>query len=138
MATRRPHFPIPLLIIIVVLLVLGFAANYYIQATATPEQLAKNVLLSAIPFILIFVAIVLAYIGFIVFMSSLLSGRIAPRPHQVIEIAAIVGIFAGILGIFQQWILTLFWVGFVVLLLSTLFFILWSHISPKRVVLQEE
>jgi hypothetical protein len=47
-------------------------------------------------------------------------------------------IFAGILGIFQQWVLALYTVGFIVLLISTLFFILWSHISPKRVVLQEE
>ena len=138
MATRRPHFPIPLLVIIVVLLVLGFAANYFVQTLATPEQLAKNVLLSAIPFILIFIAIVLAYIGFIIFMGSLLNGRIAPRTHQVIEIGAIVCIFAGILGIFQQWAIALYTLGFIVLLISTLFFILWSHISPKRVVLQEE
>jgi len=48
------------------------------------------------------------------------------------------GIVLGILGIFQPWVFALYGPSFVVLLVSTLFFILWSHVQPKRVVLHEE
>jgi hypothetical protein len=138
MSKSRPHVPKGLPLTAVLLIVLGVAAYFLIQATATPEQLAQNVLLSALPFILIFVAIILLFATLIIFTSVRLSDNIAQRPHFAIEALAMAGIVLGILGIFQPWVFALYSVSFVVLLLSTLFFILWSHVQPKRTVLHEE
>jgi hypothetical protein len=128
----------PLVIISAILVILGVSANYYITATIPPEQLARNVLLSALPFILIFVAIVLIFIASIQFASSVLSGRIAGRPYRIIEGVVIFGILFGVFGIFQPWVFALYPVGFVVLFVSTLWFILWSHVQPKRQMIYEE
>jgi hypothetical protein len=138
MSKERPRVPKGLPLTAVLLIILGVAVYFLIQATATPEQLAQNVLLSALPFILIFVAIILLFATLIIFASVRLSNNIAQRPHFVIEALAIAGIVLGILGIFQPWVFALYSVSFVVLLLSTLFFILWSHVQPKRTVLHEE
>ena len=138
MSKSRPHVPKGLPLTAVLLIVLGVAAYFLIQATATPEQLAQNVLLSALPFILIFVAIILLFATLIIFTNSRLGNNIAPRPHFVIEALAMAGIVLGILGIFQPWVFALYGPSFVVLLVSTLFFILWSHVQPNRVVLHEE
>ncbi len=138
MPKERPHVPKGLPLTAVLLIILGVAAYFLIQATATPEQLAQNVLLSALPFILIFVAIILLFATLIIFTSVRLSDRIAQRPHFIIEALAMAGIVLGILGIFQPWVFALYSVSFVVLLISTLFFILWSHVQPKRTVLHEE
>jgi hypothetical protein len=138
MSKERPRVPKGLPLTAVLLIILGVAVYFLIQATATPEQLAQNVLLSALPFILIFVAIILLFATLIIFASVRLSNNIAQRPHFVIEALAIAGIVLGILGIFQPWVFALYSVSFVVLLISTLFFILWSHVQPKRTVLHEE
>jgi hypothetical protein len=121
-----------------ILSALGVAAFFLIQGTATPEQLAQNVLLSALPFILIFVAIILLFASLIIFTSARLSRKIAVLPHRIIETIAMAGIVLGIFSIFQPWLFILYQPGFLVLLFSTLFFILWSHVEPKRLLLHEE
>lgn len=138
MSKSRPHVPKGLPLTALLLIVLGAAAYFIIQATATPEQMAQNVLLSALPFILIFVAIILLFATLILFTSARLSNNIAARPHMIIEVLAMLGIVLGILCIFQPWVFQLYSIGFIVLLISTLAFILWSHVQPKRVVLHEE
>lgn len=135
---RRPRVPLGLPIAIVVLLVLGFIAMAVIPSLAGPEQMATNVLLSAIPFILIFVAIILGYITVIVLVASMLNNVIAPRPHGIIMRIAIGGILLGIVGMFQPWALSLYTLGFIVLFISTLFYILWSHIVPRGEARMEE
>jgi hypothetical protein len=62
MKKRRLHVPIGLPISVVVLLILGAVANPVINAIFTEQQLSTNVILSAIPFVCIFAAIVLAFI----------------------------------------------------------------------------
>ena len=138
MTKHKRVVPIPLLIISGVLLVLGVAANLAIQALVTPQQLAQNVLLSATPFILIFVAIVLAFIALVVFAGRALGGKIAQPTHRAVETVTIAGILLGVFGIFQQFVFAFFAAGFVLLLISTLAFILWSHIQPKRVLMNED
>ncbi len=138
MPGQRSRVSVSLLIAIVLLVVLGIAANYLIQMTATPEQMAKNVLLSAIPFILIFIAIILSFIAFIQLVGSVINGKIAMQTHRVVEMLTIVGILFGVFGIYQPWIFALYPIGFIVLLFSTLAFILWSHTRPKRPLLHEE
>lgn len=138
MAKARPRIPVTLLIVIAVLLVLGFVANNYIIARMTPEQLADNVLLNAIPFILIFVAIILAFIALIVMAARILDNNISPRLHRIIETVLIAGIVLGVISMFQPWVFAAFKYGFVLLLVSTLSFILWSHVTPRREAYEAE
>ena len=138
MSKQRSAVPVKPISAALILSALGVAAFFLIQGTATPEQLAQNVLLSALPFILIFVAIILLFASLIIFTSARLSRKIAVLPHRIIETIAMAGIVLGIFSIFQPWLFILYQPGFLVLLFSTLFFILWSHVEPKRLLLHEE
>jgi hypothetical protein len=133
MTKSRLRFPVGLFVAIVVTLALGLVASPVIMALTTEKQRATNVLLSAIPFILIFVAILLAFISLINMSASVLNENISLRIHGVIETALIAGIVLGIFGMFQPWLLIFYKFGFIVLLVSTLGFIWWSHIKPKGV-----
>jgi hypothetical protein len=133
MANLRRYVPFNLIIWIIGLLILGAAAGPVIQATATEKQLASNVLLSAIPFILIFVAIVLTFIALISITASFLNYKISTQTYRPIELTIVAGIILGVVGMFQPWWFGGFRLGFYLLLLSTLAFILWSHIIPRGV-----
>ena len=124
--------PLALLIVIVITLILGLLAGPFITARASPDQLAENVLLNAIPFILIFVSIILTLITLIVIVGSVLNNNISRRIHKVIESILIAGIVLGIFGMFQPWVFLAYRYGFILLLISTLGFILWSHITPRE------
>jgi len=132
MAKRRLRIPVGLFIAIVVTLILGLVARPVINSLTTEKQRATNVLLSAIPFILIFVAILLAFISLIKMSANVLNDNISPRIFRVIETVLIVGIVLGIIGMFQPWLIIFYKYGFIVLLVSTLGFIWWSHIRPKE------
>ena len=134
----RLLIPVGLFIAIVVTLLLGLAAPSLINSLTTAAQRKTNVLLSAIPFILIFVAILLVFISLIRMSASVLNDHIPQRVHKVIETVLIVGIVAGVFGMFQPWLMILYKVGFMVLLVSTLGFIWWGHIRPKRERRQKE
>jgi len=138
MAKRRLRIPVGLFIAIVVTLILGLVAGPAIKALTTEKQRATNVLLSAIPFILIFVAILLTFISLIYMSASVLNDNISPRIYRAIETALIAGIVLGVLGMFQPWLLIFYKYGFLVLLVSTLGFIWWSHIKPKGVHRQKQ
>ena len=132
MAKIRDLIPLKLLIAAVVLFALSFAARPAIVALASPEQAHNNVLLIAIPFLLIFVPIILGYMAVIVFAGKLIGGRVPETVHRFIEYVFIAGIFLGIFGMFQPWVFFLFKPSFVVLLFCTLGFIFWSHVMAKR------
>ncbi|HEX6384134.1 MAG TPA: hypothetical protein VF177_05655 [Anaerolineae bacterium] len=134
---RRPRVPIGLPIAAVILFILGAVAGPVIQARASEEALARNVLLSAIPFILIFVAIILVFVTLIWLVASALNHNISRQVYRPIELTLIGGIILGIVGMFQPWSFVLYRYGFYVLLLSTLAFILWSHVIPRGVQRQE-
>lgn len=138
MSNLRPRIPWRLIIAVVVLLILGAVAGPVIRSLATPEQIRDNVLLSAIPFILIFAAIVLAFIAVIAFVASLLNHNVPGSVYRSIETALIAGIVLGVVGMFQPWLHSLYKYGFLLLLVSTLGFILWSHIVPRGVRRREE
>jgi len=129
---RRPRLPRPLLLIALLLIVLGLIANRLVPILTTPQQRADNVLLAAIPFILIFVGILLLYITLIVVCARTFSHVIDPRLYNGVMRVIIAGIVLGILGMFQPWALALYTYGFVLLLVSLLLYILWSHIVPAR------
>ena len=138
MTKTRFRFPYGLIISAIVLLLLGLAAGPLLRSGATDEQLAKNVLLSAIPFILIFVSILLGFITVINVVSQFLSNNISSRLYGVVEGIIVAGIVSGVVGMFQPWKMEFYKYGFNVLLISTLSFILWSHITPRREQRQEE
>ena len=96
------------------------------------KERAANVFLEAIPFILIFVAIILTFITLIALTASALNDNIPRRTHQLVERFIIFGIVGGVIGMFQPWWFLAYKYGFSVLLISTLSFILWSHIRPRR------
>lgn len=134
----RLRVPIGLPISVVVLLVLGVISGPLIRSRFTEEQRAANVFLDAIPFILIFVAVVMIFITLIALAASALNNRVSTRTYQRVERVVIAGIVLGVVGMFQPWWFLAYKYGFTVLLISTLAFILWSHIRPRGVRRQEE
>jgi hypothetical protein len=84
-----------------------------------------------IAFIIGFLAVLAAFITLIVIVARRLNGRLTQRRHGLVEGVIIAGILLGIVMIFQQITLNLFGPGFLLLLLSTLAFILWSHVTPQ-------
>ena len=137
MKISRPRIPKGLIIAIVVCFILGLIAIPVVSNAFSEEQLAKNVLIAAIPFLFIFVSILLTYIMVIVIVATMLNNNIPARTHGMIEKIIITGILLGIFGMFQPWFFLAYHYGFILLLFSTLIYILWSHVSP-RVVQQRE
>jgi len=138
MELSRPKVPVVLLVLIVVLFILGLLAGPFISSRTTPEQLADNVLLNAIPFLLIFISILLAFIALIVVLGSMLNNNVPPRIYKVIESLLIAGIVLGVLGMFQPWVFNAYKYGFMLLLVSLLLFMVWSHISPRSEMLRQD
>jgi hypothetical protein len=128
----RPLIPLKLLISAVVLLVLSFIARPALNALVPNLQQSTNVLLIAIPFLLVFVPIILGYMALIVFLSKLLHERIPETAYTVVEYVFIGGIGLGVVGMFQPWTFVLFRPGFFVLFASLLGFMVWGHIAMKR------
>jgi hypothetical protein len=126
------RLPLGLPISIVVLLVLGAIAGPLIRSNFSEEARVANVFLDAIPFILVFVAIILAFISIIVIAGNFLNDRIPQSRYLWIERLMIIGIVLGVVGMFQPWWFLAYRYGFNLLLISTLGFILWSHIRPRR------
>ena len=116
-------------IIALILLVLGIALSPFIQDIFAEEQLNKNPLLSGIPFLLVFISIILFFMSFIWWLSNRLNFRVSDKTYQIIEKIFIGGIVLGIIMMFQPWVFVFFRYGFYLLLFSTLAFIVWSHIT---------
>lgn len=129
---RRPKIPKTLPIVAVVFIILGAITWRALPAITTEEQLASNVLLAAIPFVLIFVGILLLYIMLIVIAVRAMNDVIKDKTYNRIMSLVIAGILLGILGMFQPWGLKLYTLGFILLLISLLTYILWSHIAPYQ------
>lgn len=128
---HRPTVPRDVPLSGVVLVVLGLAASQLIPRVATPQQLASNVLLNAIPFVLIFAAIIIFYISFIWALATALKGVVPARWYNLSMKIVIGAVIVGILGMFQPWRIAFYTAGFVVVLISTLTYIVWSHVTPR-------
>jgi hypothetical protein len=122
----------------VICLILGIITLQIVPNTFSEEQLANNVILSAIPFILIFASIIIAFMSFVWFVSIRLGGNISEKAYRPIEFLLIGGIVIGALLMFQPWVFRLFQVGFVMLLLSLIGYIVWSHVRPRDPTRVEE
>ena len=131
MTPKNPPVPLGLPISGLILLIIGYVIGPIIQANSTEQQLARNVLLSAIPFILMFLGILIFFISFIWCIASKLNRNISAKIYRPVETLLIGGIVFGVLGMFQPWTFALFKPGFLLLFASLLGFMVWSHIKPK-------
>ena len=83
-------------------------------------------------------SILLAFISLIVVIGSMLNNNIPARIYKIIESILIAGIVLGVFGMFQPWLFYGYKYGFILLLVSLLLFIIWSHVSPRRDTLEQE
>ncbi|KAB2859254.1 MAG: hypothetical protein F9K46_11140 [Anaerolineae bacterium] len=95
------------------------------------EDTRDSVLVRAIPFVTVFVSIILLYILLIFIVAIRFNGKIPYRTYRPIELTVIAGILIGIFCLFQPWELIGYEYGFLLLLASTIGFIMWSHIVPQ-------
>lgn len=84
----------------------------------------------AILFIVGFAIILGLFILFIRFVAQQLNDTISQRTFDRVERILIGGIIVGVVGMFQPWVFFGYKYGFLLLLVSTLGFIVWSHVTP--------
>jgi len=90
--------------------------------------------MNAVYFILGFIVILALFITFIRWLSQRLSYKIAHERFTSIERLIIAGIVLGVVSMFQPWLFVGYKYGFLLLLFSTLAFIVWSHVTPAPAV----
>ncbi len=118
----------------------GIAVGLFILAYAfgtwapgmVSEQTRNSVLFHAIPFFFAFVGILLLYILLIVLAARRFNGKIPGRTYKGMEYVIIGGILFGTICLFNPWSFIPYRYGFLLLLFSTLGFILWSHVMAPR------
>lgn len=115
---------------IAIVVMLAFAVLFNAYAGTLSEERQNEVFIKAIPFVAIFISIILAFICLIVIAAIVLNGRIPLRTYRPIEYLVIAGILLGVLGLFQGWKLFVYQNGFLLLLAAVLLFMVWSHITP--------
>ena len=90
----RSGVPRGLPIAAVILLILGLIA-WPIVDGIPDERLARNVILAAVPFILIFASIIVAFMSFIWWVGSKLNDNVSEKIYRPIEMLLIGGILLG-------------------------------------------
>lgn len=120
------------------LVVLGLIGQPLVEQWTTPKARSDNALLGGIPFIMIFVGIIVAYIGSITLLTTLINHKVPAAIYNPILNLLIAGIVLGIVGLFQPFAFVLYQAGFWMLFISLIGYMVWSHIVPKSVRRQEE
>jgi hypothetical protein len=133
MSKGRKRLLIGMLIVAIGFIVLGVIDTQIIQATTTQQERADNPLVGGVPFLLIFIGILLSYIDFIIWLATKLNNKISEKVFRPIERILIAGIVLGVIGMFQPFTVTLYTLGFIVLFVSLLSYIAWSHVVPRGV-----
>lgn len=110
--------------------VLAMGGLFSLYTNTLPEAKQEEVLIKAIPFVAIFVSIVLVFICLIVIVAVALEGKVPLRTYRPIEYLLIAGILIGVVGLFQGWKMFVYQFGFLVVLFSLLAFMIWSHLAP--------
>lgn len=127
---KKKRVPVGMWIAAIVFLLLGLFVAPRLVTGFSEEQLSRNAILSGIPFLMVFISIILFYMSAIWWMSIQLNDRVPHKTYKIIEYVIIGGIILGVVMMFQPWVFELFRWGFYLLLASTLAFIAWSHVSP--------
>lgn len=130
MSAKRKQLLLILLGIAVLLWVLGIALMPVIEGLDA-ETKADNTILSGIPFILIFIGVIIAFIDFTILTATLWNNKLPDTIFRPVERILIGGIVLGIVGMFQPFVMPLYTYGFMILLVSTIGYIFWSHIVPR-------
>ena len=92
----------------------------------------------AVIFIVGFLIILGLFIRLVATISNRLSDQIPQATFDRVERLIIGGIVLGVFGMFQPWVFLGYKYGFLLLLFSTLAFIIWSHITPAVTRYHEE
>ena len=129
MRKRRTRILIRFAITIVIILIVGGISRVLSDQLLSEEQ-RQGVLVEAVPFLSVFVSIVLAFACLIVIVAVEGDGKVPLRTYRPVEWITTGGIFVGIIGLFQGWKLFAYQYGFLVLLISVLAFMVWSHLTP--------
>jgi hypothetical protein len=132
----KPPYALP--IASVLLVIFGVLYGKFILVTVPVQQQINNVILTAIPFICYFVAILLVYIFLINMSAQFLNHRISPQIYKPLNFVIIAGIIVGILMMLQPFAIVLYKASFMVVLVSLLLFMIWSHITPARIAEEDE
>lgn len=132
-STTRP-VPKWLPILGTLLVLVGVFGRNSIVGLFTEEQLNKTALLSGIPFLMVFAGIILLFMAFVWWLAYRFNDRVSAKTYRIIEYAWIGGIVLGAIMMFQPWVFELFRYGFYLLLLSTLGFTAWSHVTPADAI----
>ncbi len=128
MRKRLTRILIRFAITIAIILAIGGLFSLYTDTLSKAKQ--QEVLIKAIPFVAIFVSIVLVFICLIVIVAVTLQGKVPLRSYRPIEYLLIAGIVLGVVGLFQGWKMFVYEFGFLVVLFSLLAFMIWSHLAP--------
>ena len=96
------------------------------------EATRDSVLVLAIPFVTRFIALILFFILLIFMIALRYNNKIPYRTYRPIELIIMAGIIVGVVCLFQPWHIVSYEYGFLLLLISTLLFILWSHVVPQH------
>lgn len=116
----------------IAVLLFAFALVFDPLTQGLSEDARKSVLLRAVPFFATFVGVLLLFILVIAIVAIRFNGKVPGRSYQGIEYTIIAGILVGVVCLFQPWSFVPYRYGFLLLLGSTLSFILWSHVMPPR------
>jgi lysylphosphatidylglycerol synthetase-like protein (DUF2156 family) len=95
------------------------------------ERIRNEVIITAIPFISIFAAILLLFIMSVALLGVRFHAALPARTHSAVEYTIIASILIGVVALFQSWSIAPYTFGLGLLLFSVLAFILWSHIAPR-------
>ncbi|MBL8154450.1 MAG: hypothetical protein JNM70_09715 [Anaerolineae bacterium] len=117
--------------IALVMFILAYVFGTWVPGIVA-EETRNSVLFHAIPFFFAFVGVLLLYILLIVLAARRFNGKIPGRTYKAMEYLIIGGIVFGTVCLFNPWSFIPYRYGFLVLLFSTLGFILWSHIVGPR------
>jgi lysylphosphatidylglycerol synthetase-like protein (DUF2156 family) len=97
-----------------------------------PENVKNEVIVTAVPFIAIFAAIILLFIMSVALLGVRFHVTLPARTHSAVEYTIIASILIGVVALFQSWSIAPYTFGLGLLLFSVLAFIVWSHIAPRN------
>ncbi len=118
--------------------IVGAALGPIVEQTTTIQQRTDNALLGGLGFILIFVGIIILFIDVIILIATRLNHNVPPKIYTPILNVLIAGVVLGVIGMFQPFAFVFYQIGFGMLFVSLIGYMVWSHIVPKGVQRVEE
>ncbi len=111
--------------------IIGILFNVAIRPLLS-ERIRNEVIVTAVPFIAIFAAILLLFIMSVALLGVRFHVTVPARTHSAVEYTIIASILIGVVALFQSWSIAPYTFGLGLLLFSVLAFIVWSHVAPRN------